>query len=342
MPFGIALIAAALATTAAPDPKQSFGNAMGAALQADEVKALAALDGVDLSSLPERDRAAATCMRERFGPNSRPAPAASASLTDRALAIYRDYWHTAITHPERRAAEEQRLETRVRTLLKAPKQADLDALEPLLSEALKKEGVHSLQGRTGLLRELMIWGKQDEKVVPVDLPDGQYRAKVEYLNGFKSFGWSEYATCGRAATGGWATEEALFAVVPRYESLDGEEFKVSFLGHETQHFSDKARFKDLKPWELEYRAKLVELAFADTTRTKVLKRFIVDQGIDPESPHSYADRAVLSDLVKRLQLKSADDLFTVDLARLHEAARATLLEDSRKRAAAQAVPIPTN
>ena len=342
MRFDLTLIAAALAATAAPGPKESFSAAMGAALQADEAKAVAALDGVDLSSLPAKDQAAATCMRERFGPKSKPAPAASDSLADRALAIYRDYWHTAMLHPQLRAAEEQRLETRLRKLLGAPKQADLDALEPRLSDAPKKDGLHSLQGRTGLLRELMIWGKQDEKLVPVDLPDGQYRAKVEYLDGFQSFGWSHYATCGRAATGGWATEEALFAVVPRYESFDGEEFKVSFLGHETQHFSDKARFKDLKSWELEYRAKLVELAFADTTRAKVLQRFVVDQGTDPESPHSYANRAVLSDMVKRLQLKSADDLFTVDLARLHAAARDVLLEDSGKRAAAQAVPIPTN
>jgi hypothetical protein len=270
-------------------------------------------------------------MRERFGPKSRPAPAASGSLADRALAIYRDYWHTAMLHPQLRAAEEQRLQTRLRRLLGAPRQANLDALEPRLADALKKEGLHSLQGRTGLLRELVIWSTQDEKMVPVDLPDGQYQAKVEFLDGFRSFGWSHYATCGRAATGGWATDEALFAVVPRYESLESEEFRVTFLGHETQHFSDKGRFKGLKDWELEYRAKLVELAFADTTRTKVLKRFVVDQGTDPESPHSYANRAVLSDMVKRLQLGSADELFTVDLARLQSAARDALLEDSEKR-----------
>jgi len=42
------------------------------------------------------------------------------------------------------------------------------------------------------------------------------------------------------------------------------------------------------------------------------------------------------------KLQSVDELFSVDLARLHEAARDVLLEDSRKRAAAQAVPIPTN
>ncbi len=331
MPPRIIMMAAALAATPGPDAKERFSSAMGAALQADEIRALAALNGVDLSGLSARDQAAATCMRERFGPNSHSARAATGSLADRVLAIYRDYWHTAMTHPERREAEEKRLETELRKLLRAPKNTNLDALEPLLSNALTKEGVHSLQGRTGLLRELMIWRKQDEKLVPVDLPDGQYQAKVEYLDEFKSFGWSHYATCGRAATGGWATEDALFAVVPRYENLEDEEFKVSFLGHETQHFSDKSRFKDLKPWELEYRAKLVELAFAHTTRAKVLSRFVDDQGTDPGSPHSYANRAVLSEMVKRLQLSSVNDLSTVDLARLHAAARAALLEDSQKR-----------
>ena len=117
---------------------------------------------------------------------------------------------------------------------------------------------------------------------------------------------------------------------------------MSFLGHETQHFSDKARFKDLKPWELEYRAKLVELAFADTTRAKVLDKFVDDQGTDPASPHSYANRAVLADMVKRLGLSGTNDLLTVDLARLHAAAREVLLQDSRQRTEAQATAIPAN
>ena len=216
----------------------------------------------------------------------------------------------------------------------------MDALEPVLAKHLEAAGWHSLEGRTGLLRELMIWGKQDEKLVPVVLPEGQYQAKVFYLNDFKSFGWSHYATCGRAATGGWATQAGLFAVVPRYESLENEEFQVTFLGHETQHFSDNARFKDLKPWELEYRAKLVELSEANVTRARVLTRFVDDQGDDPASPHSYADRSILNEMVRRLQLKGPDELFTVDLTRLQSAARETLIEDSRRREAAGTASAP--
>jgi len=323
--------AAALAA-ATPDPSERFSEAMGAALQANEVKALAALEGVDLSSLPARNLVAATCMRERFAPNSLPAAAASDSLADRALAIYRDYWHTAMIHPERRAAEEKRLEAEVRQLLGAPMEADLDALEPMLADALKKEGAHSLQGRTGLLRELMVWSKQDEMPMHVALPEGRFDVKVLLLDDFKSFGWGHYATCGRASTGGWATEKALFAVVPKYSSLDDEEFRVTFLGHETQHLADKVRFKDLKSWELEYRAKLTELAQADATRAKVLDKFISDQGDDPASPHSYANRRVLADMVQKLGLASAKELATADSGRVRSAAVELLREDSARRA----------
>jgi len=157
---------------------------------------------------------------------------------------------------------------------------------------------------------------------------------VMLLDDFKSLGWGAYATCERAATGGWATDEALFAVVPRYQSLDAEEFRVTFLGHEGQHFADKARFKDLKDWELEYRAKLTELAQADATRAKVLGKFSTDQGDDPASPHSYANRRVLADMVRKLHLASARDLAAADTAQLQAAAVELLREDSQRRMAA--------
>ena len=262
-------------------------------------------------------------------------PPPAGGISDRALAIYRGYWHAAMADPEARDAAERRLATELRQLLGAPAGTDMDALEPLLAEALKKEGYYSLQGQTGLLRELMIWSKQDSKLMQVALPEQQQNVKIILLDGFKSLGWSEYATCGRASTGGWTTDDALLAVVPRYESLDGEEFRVSFLGHEAQHFADKARFKDLKSWELEYRAKLTELAQANTTRAKVLGKFIQDQGDNPASQHSYANRQVLAGLVSRLGVASAEALQAVDLSQLQSAALAMLREDTARRLSAR-------
>jgi hypothetical protein len=108
---------------------------------------------------------------------------------------------------------------------------------------------------------------------------------------------------------------------------------VTFLGHEGQHFADKTRFKNLKPWELEYRAKLTELAQANVTRSKVLGKFITDQGDDPASPHSYANRQLLTALVQKLRLGGADELASADVARVQEAAVELLREDSARRVA---------
>jgi hypothetical protein len=328
-----------LSSAAPAAPSDKVGDALGAALQANERQALELLKDVDLAALPEKDRNFVTCARERFA-SPQPQPLTGTNVADQALSIYRGYWHSVLLQQVSREAGEHRLELALARFLHAKAGTRMDVLEPLLAKRLEAAGWHSLEGRTGYLRELMIWGKQDEKVVPVALPEGQDQAKVFYLNDFKSFGWSHYATCGRAATGGWATQAGLFAVVPRYDSLENEEFRVTFLGHETQHFADKARFKGLKDWELEYRAKLVELSEADATRAKVLNRFVDDQGEDPASPHSYANRAILNEMVRRLQLKGPDELFTVDLKRLQSAAADALVEDSRKREAAGAASAP--
>ena len=328
----LGFVAAASSAPPAPaPPPAALSEAVGAALQANSRQALASLDNVDVAALSSRNQALVICMRDRLNPASEPAPA-SGRITDRALAIYQHYWVAAMAHPDGRAEEEKRLAEALRNLLGAPANADLDALEPLLAAELTKEGSFSQEGQTGFLRDLMIWSKQDERLMAVALPEGKFKVKVELLDGFKSFGWSSYATCGRAATGGWTTDDALFAVVPRYSSLNDEGFTVSFLGHESQHFADKAHFKGLQSWELEYRAKLTELAQANETRGKVLTKFIMDQGDDTGSPHSYANRRLLNDMTARLHLKSADELMTAAGPTVQTAALALLSEDTQRRA----------
>lgn len=330
----LAVFVATTLTAAQPQAPMALSQAIGAALQADSQRALTLLDGIDPTTLSAENRVTVLCMRERLRPAGQSA-AESGQITDRALAIYQHYWVAAMARPESRAEAEQRLAEALRNLLGAPASSDMDALEPLLAQALTREGYHSLQGRTGLLRELMIWSKQDERLMSVKLPEEERDVKVELLDGFKSFGWSHYGTCGRASTGGWTTDEALFAVVPRYASLDAEEFRVTFLGHEAQHFADKSRFKGLKDWELEYRAKLTELAQANETRTKILGKFVQDQGEDPASPHSYANRQILNDMTAQLHLKNADALMTADGPAVQTAAVALLREDTRRRLAAR-------
>ena len=68
----------------------------------------------------------------------------------------------------------------------------------------------------------------------------------------------------------------------------------------------------------------------------MLGKFTTDQGDDPASPHSYANRKVLADMAGKLQLASAKDLESAEIARVQAAAVELLQEDSQRRVAALA------
>ena len=74
-------------------------------------------------------------------------------------------------------------------------------------------------------------------------------------------------------------------------------------------------------WELEYRAKLVELSKAQLTRARVLRKLSEDQGDDPASPHAYANKRVLAALARRLRLPEGSRLDEVDVDRLQNGSR---------------------
>jgi hypothetical protein len=99
------------------------------------------------------------------------------------------------------------------------------------------------------------------------------------------------ATCGVAQTGGWAKPDALYAVRASYD-LASEEFRVSYLAHEGQHFADYARYPMLEQPELEYRAKLTEIALSTTTTATLLANFASLGGDSRDSPHAFAARRV--------------------------------------------------
>ena len=88
----------------------------------------------------------------------------------------------------------------------------------------------------------------------------------------------------------------------------------------------------MENWELEYRAKLVELSQAtEVLSRKRLAGFIGSQGNDPAAPHPYANARVVAVLRERL----GTDPDKVPVAQLQAAARAELLADTRRRMPAQ-------
>ncbi|MDH5824980.1 hypothetical protein QFW77_18595 [Luteimonas sp. RD2P54] len=332
---------AAAPPQSSPAARAALDAANGAILRGDSRRAVELLTAAPAGGFHGADRDQRACMLGRLD-RARP-PWLADRIEDPfvrdVLDAYRRYWWHALAAPAERAALEDALLARLRELLAAAGGAadgeGFDGAESALIPALRERGYHALAGRTAPLRELMLWRTQRTREFDVALPGGSHRVAVDLLDDFVSLGWSGYARCDYGSSGGWATAERLFAVMPGYpDGLDSEKFSVVFLGHEAQHFADQGRYPGLQAWELEYRAKLVELVQAREMSEKRLRGFITAQGDDPDTPHPYANSRVVEDL--RARLGEAPD--QVPLARLQAAARQLLAEDTARRERERADP----
>jgi hypothetical protein len=324
--------AAPSAATPQSDPAatKAIAESTGILLQGDSQRAIALLEQTPATAFAGADAEYRSCVIGRFRQTT---PANDLTAIDEpwvreVLRIYQDYWWRSLQAPSQREAQDAMLFRQLQAQLGQTPATDLDSLEPLLQSALLERGYHAQLGRTLPLRDLMLWRKQETRYYDVELPEGRHRARVELLDDFASRGWGAYARCGRGGAAGWATADALYAVVPAYvDGLDSEAFRVVFLGHETQHFVDQNAYPGIAPWELEYRAKLVELAQARVVSVKRLGYMMTSQSDNIDSPHTYANKRVVADLTT--QLGKAPD--QVDIDTLQRAARELLIADTQRR-----------
>jgi hypothetical protein len=329
------------ASDSSPAAEQAIAESVNAALQGDSRGSLRALRAVSADEFAGQDADYRACMLGRFGATSPPplADPVDDPFVGDALALYQSYWWRALLSPSERAAWDADLQGQLRTLLgNEATDDDWDVLEERVSKRMRERGYYAQLGRTPPLRELMIWRTQDSRIYDVVLPEGSHSVRVELLDDFVSRGWSYFARCGLGSSGGWATKDRLYAVVPWFENdLDSDKFRASLLGHETQHFADLERFPGIETWELEYRAKLTELWTARDSLPTLLAKFAANQSDDKDSPHTYANTRVLIALRDRLREPARTpkpDLTDVPADALRAAARDQLLEDSQSRRAA--------
>lgn len=269
-----------------------------AGLGGDMAAALAILDSIPAAQLTPKDSATAGCIRRTFQspPTSEGLPARSGAI----LAAYRNYWQSAMLRRMTPAEAESRLLSDLNAIGGAAA-ADttaaggLEAASERAKAAIESEGLHALTGVTSPFWELMIWKVHTPTTYKVKLTDQTLDVRVVFLDEFVSLGWAAYATCGRAHTGGWATSEELYALKSSYV-LDSEDFRVSYLAHEGRHFADYKRFPKLEQPELEYRAKLTEIALSDTTTHSLIANFSRRTVRDRSVPHSFANYCVARDL----------------------------------------------
>jgi hypothetical protein len=322
--------AAPPAASAAADA--GMREALSLALQAQGTRALERLRSLDSAELSPRYRPTHACMLGRLsGEDSVPMAVADPFIAG-VLADYREYWLRALMNESPTRANETRLLAALNARVEsvggqvAP---DLDALEPTLEALIRGRGHHALLGVTSPLRELMLWKTEAERRYDVGLPEGNQPVQVVFMDDFTSLGWAGFATCDRQHTGGWTRPDRLYAVGSAYDTTS-ENFRVSYLAHEAQHFADNRRFPRIaRQEELEYRAKLVELAVGRESVYELLDAFAANVSADTNVPHSYANGRVVRDMASRIGLADAEPRWRdVEPSRINSAATELLLADS--------------
>ena len=312
----------------------NLSKVYGAALGGDMARALAILDSIDVSQLSAKDSTARACLKRTFG--NPPATENLPAQSGRILTAYRTYWQAAMLRRATQVDAERDLLRDLRSILAiAPTDtAGLDDVSERARLAIGKEGLFALTGVTLPYYELMIWRTREPTTYHVKLPERTIEVNVVFLDDFVSLGWAGYATCGRAHSGGWATQDSLFALKSSYD-LKSENFRVSYLAHEGRHFSDYSRYPKLEQPELEYRAKLTELAMSDTTTYSLIASFSALTGQDRDVPHSFANYWVARDMSRAVLGKDqlVDDPATwrsVPADRIRKGARRVLQENDQK------------
>lgn len=312
---------------AAAQSASSVRTMEGALLKGSGPEAQRAVSIARAQPLSQADEEYVACVQRRLSTEPRINPSLGA-VSSHVLLAYQTYWYRSIRNPDSRGRNEEVLRRALADQLSLPKSSDFSAIEPVLEKKLASEGLFALTGSTPPFHELMLWRQQSGRDFRVRLPEQEFTSHVVMLDDFKSMGWAAWATCDRRSTGGWATETTLYAVMPRYPlGVKSNEFIAVLLTHETQHFADKNTFRDMKPWELEYRGKLAELWASDAgVAVERLTKFMNSQSEDENLAHPYANARVIADLAKILgkaPVDAGNDL--------HEAAMQLLRQDTARR-----------
>ena len=202
------------------------------------------------------------------------------------------------------------------------------------NDFLQEKGYFSnAYGKTGHLYDLFLWKEEEVVNYSIELIDESVDITVHLMDDFISTGWSHYTTFGRSYASGWANREALYCVVSAYD-MESENYKVSYLTHEGQHFSDYRKYPRLKQKDLEYRAKLVELTKSSTTTIQIINKFITNASNQPNNAHAFANYCVIRDLSKLVFNKSYDtkksDWASIDSELIQEKSKTLFYNNTKK------------
>ena len=314
------------------------GEYIALALQGELGKAGHLFNRIESHSGSALDHQLAEKFHHRFILRDENQPASTGNFfTDQLLSIYREYWTLSMMGEFSSMEGLEWLNKKVdKTLIYhnyISYSNNLDYIMESPAAALAQLGVHSNNSFSSPWHDLLLWKTQVSRPFVIELTDSQQAVNVVFMDDFYSLGWSEFATLGMTSTGGWAARDALYCVSWAWNQ-DSENFRVSFLQHEGRHFADFDQFPELNIIDLEYRAKLTELAFASSTLPRILDKFTNNGSLNPDSPHAYANYQVTRDLYQALydseMPESGEPWQRARPAEVNPAARALLDEHTRR------------
>lgn len=257
--------------------------------------AISSLTNSDFNSFSSKQNATYRVIKKRFSRPYKKQPSQNNSVKE-LISIYEHYWHQSLTDIENCKKYERQLISELKKWLLTHYKSFSRSKNCFqqLKKYLELQGFYCLVGKVAHLQELEIWKNESKRMFDIQLLESKQKVSVVFMKNYKTFGWMDYATCGRSKVGGWAKRKALYCNLKEYK-IKSENFFVSYLTHEAQHFSDYKKFKKLDSFALEYRAKLAELVSSKRTTKKLIKRFSAQSSKDRHSFHHYAAFKVIKD-----------------------------------------------
>ena len=223
--------------------------------------------------------------------------------------IYREYWRVELMKPLPQSRTDSALYNNIADYILSNKLTRLskDSLhknikdDSVLKEIIEKEGFKvDFKFRNGF-QELFIWNKESTKKYEVILPKDTVKTTVVFIESYHINGYDEFATFGDSQVGGWAVKESatLYCNKGTYD-LNSEKFEVSYLKHESLHFTDLNKYPNLSATDLEYRSKVIELMYC--TEGTIYDRISVfvsgANKADRKNSHPYANFILIQNLSK--------------------------------------------
>ena len=223
--------------------------------------------------------------------------------------IYREYWRVELMKPLPQSRTDSTLYNNIADYILSNKLSRLskDSLrknikdDSVLKEIIEKEGFKvDFKFRNGF-QEVFIWNKESTKKYEIILPKDTIKTTVVFIESYHINGYDEFATFGDSQVGGWAVKESatLYCNKGTYD-LNSEKFEVSYLKHESLHFTDLNKYPNLSATDLEYRSKVIELMYCtEGTIYDRISEFVSGANkADRKNSHPYANFILIQNLSK--------------------------------------------